>query len=364
MPLTIPNRWELARLESTRVKQPVSHGPFQGFVMQGAFLLGRAKALIGSVAGLPKGNGSVSLFYVKAPGDRVVLIRVLLNEGTGTADRATVNARIVDSGGSTAGAELAGSGTSPLDGSVSIECARTDVRLPAAQERYWDVSSLTVGTRYEVKATTANSSGTAQGIYSLSAYVIPRESTDPASNPSTEPGVSEPFVLPRNPVFAGSASSSGDVGQGTERIVRTLDQARTAAGRYPLQIATVQTTTHGWSTSSGSFAAPDWNFAGSGTTPRWVTRARRLYSTSTANTVTAVIRYQPHNGSTDCHARFTRASDGTNFDVTCPAANNVATGTVSLKTSESNQEEAWTITVKTDAGTAYFFNFAFVDAES
>lgn len=364
MSLHVPNTWPHVPLEATRVRYPVGAGPLGDLVAQGAFLLGRNKAIVGNVSGLPRANGTVSFWWLKEPGDKALLVRVLMHRGAAAGARATVASSIRTTAGVDTGAGTL-SGTTTRHGIEPIECSRTDLRVPSPHERVFDVSSLTVGTRYEIRVTTASSSGTAQGIHSLDVYAIPRDAMNPQSSPSTEPGVSPPFVMARNPIFAGSASTAGDAGQGTERLVHVMDQVRSQTRRYPLQIATIQSTTHAWSRTNVAFGDLDWKFAGGAGVPRFTTRAKKLYAAGTDNALQASVLYSTSSGAATGTLRLTRESDGATYDVTLPGSTSFtnATGSVFLETGGAEGEDSWTLTGKATAGTLYIAGIALYDNE-
>jgi hypothetical protein len=364
--LTVPNRWPHVPLEAARIASPVASGVFGDMISQGAFLLGRNKAILGSLSGLPKANGTISLWYIKEPGDKALLVRVLLNEGAAAGASATVATSLRTTAGADTGVGTLSGTTSRLNGTDAVECSRTDLRLPTPHERVFDVSTLTVGTRYEIRVVTASSSGTAQGLHSLSAYVIPRDALDPAGAPTTEPGVSPPYAMARNPIFAGSATTAGDAGQGTERIIYVLDEARAKSRRW-MQMATLQSDTYAWARTAAGFAVLDnWRYSGGAGDPRFTTRAKRLYGTSVENTLQAIVHYRTTNGAATGVLRIARESDAATIDVNLAGSTTYTSATAALlfATSDTDGEESWTFTASCSAGTLYIAGIAFRDNET
>jgi hypothetical protein len=360
--LTVPVHWPHVPLEAPRVGNPVSSGPMGDLVSQGAFLLGRNKAILGSVAGLPKANGTVSLWYIKEPGDIALLVRVMLHEGAAAGARATITASIRTTGGVDTGVGTLSGTTSRLNGTDAIECSRTDLRVPTPHERIFDVSTLTIGTQYEIRIVSASSSGTAQGIYSASAYVIPRDAMDPASAPTTEPGVSPIYTHAGNPIFAGSASTAGDVAQGTERFVKVMEDIRIKSKRWQ-QIATVQSTTYAWSRTNTAFGNFDWKFSGGSGVPVFYTKPKKLYTTATDNALTCIVLYSTSSGAATGTLRLTRG-DATTYDVTLTGSTSFTNAAETIALSTTGSFDSWTVTGKVTAGTLYIAGIALVDSES
>lgn len=322
----VPTDFRANRFGALRVAGPVSHIAGSAWSDELAWLLGRATHEVASLTRLPSALGTLGIRYAPSPGAVGLLVLVRPNPGTSLGDRMTIAAAY---GSSSA---LAGT-THMLDGSTARPCVTSADRVPDTYYTVFDVSGETVGTAQELTVTSASSSGAPLGLYSVRVAEIPRSAIDPANDPTTDVGLNYVWPRPGNFIYAGQ--EAGDAADGMERLIGQLGQARTNVKRY-LQWSTLDNDTYAAVTTSATFADPNWHFTGAGTTPRWYTRAKRLYSTSTTNVVKARLRYK--SPTKDLIVRFAVTPAGgstTNYDITCPASGTytTATGDVQLDTS-------------------------------
>jgi len=356
-----PDHHVASSFPGVRIARPVGFPVGGVWVEQLGYLLGYCKHEVASVTRLPTVNGTTAIRYVRSPGAVALLLCVRPNVGTSVGDRMTVSPSVGGAG------TLAGTST-VLDGTTGIATATSTDGTPDRYFRYFDVSGLTVGTGYELVVTTASHTGTSKGIFSMRVEEIARVTTDPVGAPSTDPGVA--WVWPRggNYLFSGSASAASDGGAGFERIIGQLDDARSKVRRFPLNICSMDSDANAWSTTSAAFANPTWNFTGAATRPRWYTRAKRLYGTSTANQLTARVRYKSAGGELQVRIITTPVGGAaTNNDIVCPLAaahGTIATGAVTIATSGTNQEAFIEIEEKVaGGGTAYVSAISLHDNE-
>lgn len=368
MPRAVPAAWPNVPLRAARVAAPVASLFGSDLGGQLTWLQGAPKTIVGSVAGLPLANGTSHLRYYKSPGAIALLVTVLPNHAAAAGTAMDVTTTIRDNTGADTGADTLAGTTTVLDASSPIGCALTTTRHLSLYQRYFDVSALTVGTPYELRVVTAtNGGGTSRGVYSISAYEIPRPAFACESSPSTEPGVNAVFATAGNPIFAGSGSTSGDVAAGMTRYIHEFDAIRANVKRFPINVCALEDTTHSWAVTSAVFADVPWGFAGTGTTPRFSTRTKALYATgATDNTLEVRARFST-SGAGKLTVRLIRESDGTTYDMTATSSAGVwteATWAAALQTTATGHGDAFTVQALVGSGTGYLGALSVYDAEA
>lgn len=357
MSVVVPTRAPLQFMAAARVARPVSQPCGEAYTGVMHFLHGRCKSIVGSVSGLARTNGDVRLSYRHEAGARALLVHVSLNDGTDATARAIVDVQLNGSSSALGGT------TSFLNNSSVLACPTSRSRVTQVYEKYFDVSGLTVGTVYDLLVSPSTSAGTPQGVYSVAAYVVPRDSMDPENNPSTDQGTAFYFCRGWNPIFAGSASTAADTGGGTERLVYEMDRRRKYATTYPLQLATIENDTYAFQTTSAAFA----NLTNLDSVS-FRCMATRLYTTATGGTYQARIRYKSAGGNGTIRFATTPVGGAaTNYDITLTtsAAYAWATGAVTLGTGGTNQEVDIAIQAKVaGGGTLYIDSIALYSNES
>lgn len=360
MPQPVPDIYLPSYFSACRVGRPVASAVGLTWAEQVGYLLGRNLHEVGSATNLPAALGVCAFRYARSPGAQALLVQVRPRPGTAAGDRMTIAAAV-------GGAGALANTTHMLDGSTSRPCAMAGDRIPDIYYTIFDVTGLTVGTAQELTITTAGASGTPLGIYSARVAEIPRAMLDPATNPSTDAGLN--WIWPRSPnfLFAGTAATTADAGAGFERVMGQLDSGRTKVRRYPMNWCTLDNDTYAASTASGVYADLNWHFSGAMTTPRWYTRAKRLDTSATANTLQARIRHKAAAG--DLTVRIITTPVGgssTNNDVTCASSGTytTTTGAVTIATDGTNQEAYIEVQAKIAAGTGYVSAISLHDNES
>lgn len=323
-----------------------------------AFLHGTCKQIICSSAGLYRNTtyGNIRYSYKHEPAAKAVVVVVRLNDGTDATASLTCQVGI------NAVTTVLGGTSTVLDGSSTLYAPTSRSRVPQAYVKYLDPSGLTVGTVYDLLIAPSTVAGSPRGVYSVSAYVIPRDVFDAENNPSTDQGSA--FYFPRgwNPIYAGSDTDAADTGGGLERYVYEMDRRRKYAITYPLNLARNEIDADAYSTTSAVFATLT-NLS----TASFRCRATRLYTTATVGTYQARVRYKSAGG--DGVLRIITTPVGgssTNNDVPLATAAGYGwtTAAVTIDTSGTNQEADITIQAKVAAGTLYIDSLAVYSNES
>jgi hypothetical protein len=197
----------------------------------------------------------------------------------------------------------------------------------------------------------------------VSAYVIPRDAFDAENNPSTDQGSA--FYFPRglNPIWEGSASTAGDSGSGLERYVYEMQRRRQYMTTYPIHLVRNEVDADAYQTTSAVHATLT-NLG----TARFRVRATRLFTTATAGTYQARVRYKSAGGNGTLRFVTTPVGGGaTNNDITLTtsAAWAWATGAVTIATSGTLQEADIAFTgLVAGGGTLYIDTISLYSNES
>lgn len=350
MPQPIPERGSTFQLANAIVGNPVSAYHGARLVQDTAFLLsGNAQSITDSPLD-SLSAGDVSVFYVRSYGIQALLVGVELLEADG-ASRITVT--VTNNGSALTWIQANG-----LDGTLALQAPAATTTVPLF---YWgivDVTGLAVGTTYRLRFAWSATGGQLSRVV---AREIPLAASAPEADPLTEPGVNAAWPARRPNVSArGTGLVNGGVSTaGAYGFIRLQDQLNYARARWSTfrQNVYFEDDTYAPQTASTVFANLTW--ANGGTyLPAWYTRARRLYGTTVGTAVAETARvYVRYKCTAASGATLRIISDGNNNDLALATAAGYTTldaGTVTLKTSGTNQRVAIGINAKVlSAGTVY-----------
>jgi hypothetical protein len=358
MPTTVPQTPAAAELRRLAVGQPVSSAHGQRWASDLAHLLAHAvePVFARSFPLITAGSNTVRVPYARSPGVQLLYVAVELHPAA-AGDAGTIALTLT-------GATLLAGSSSELDGAVSIRCETTRARFGVIHDGYLDVSGVTAGTIQDLAVAWTASVGS-NGIYRLHVAEVPLLDVDPAGAPSTEVGVNGAWPAPQNRL-CDSAGGVTTVGHGFARVIAQLDKARAGMKRH-WSIATIEHVSHALTRTGAGMGALTWQ--GGSYSPVFRLRARRLYTTATANAYTLRVRYWMSDGATT--ATFRAIINGANSDLALTNKNGVGnagalTMATTVPTSTVDQDVGITVEAEITAGAGilYVDMVALIEAET
>lgn len=274
MPLNIARQPAPQRLDSLRVRNPISAGHGVTWAQELEFLLGYCTERVGSTWLPNRGAASTAASYVyaRSPGCRALLVACSLYPNTpGTHSKVTVTL-----GGAPCTWITAGGGGAPgrLDGSQDVYAPDGTALRTVPVIGLIDVSAVTVGALQELRFQSDSFS-----LEYIHAAELPIADADPIGSPTTEVGVLEPDT--RDPIVDGTAS----VGYGLQRLLDQVIDARMAVRRH-WNVAAFQDTSRSLQATT---LAPAWVDS---LTDVLLMRTRRLYASGTTNAYKLAVIYR------------------------------------------------------------------------
>lgn len=368
MPLPVPDRPSPFRLSAVKVGNPVARRHGQRLINDLAFLHAyNVQSIADTSLDYDTGGTTpldLSVFYARSPGAQALLVGLELIE----ADSAQATCTFTDD----AGDPLDWLVHNGLDGSRALAPPPATTSIP---QQYWgvvDVSALpTDGTLQRLNLEYVRTSAAA-GVRRVFAREVPQAQVDPAGDPTAEPGASPAWPDYRPGVLnaaTGLVDGSATSNLGWVRLHDQLEQAR-LYWRAWRQWCYWEFDAFAPTTTSTSYGAFTWGIGGT-YTPKWWTRSRRLYGTTTgtavAETVNAVVRYKC-TAASGGHIRITTYDGTTSVDNDFAVANSAAyataaLGTLPLPTNNTDQRVRVMVTGKVDsAGALYVPNITLYSA--
>jgi hypothetical protein len=285
MPAAVPPAPEYAQLGGLVVGRPVKAGDMRHLSRELLFLLGRCLPVVSSQVYSGALGQKVVVAYNRTPGAQVLLAELEFSNAN-SSDTAFVGAVVASSGT----VSVIETGRHVLDAATSTDVTtRTQVKRDTYRV-HLDVTGLTVGTTvYLAFIVSDTKAGDAQ-IYRITLAEVPIATASPADTPATEVGLDAAWPQARNAIVAGDTSQK----LGWVRAFGQLAKARAEVRRH-FQLSCAETaSTATWRTETNA-AGTAFPF-GLGNNPTWRVRARRLYTTATANAYTLRARYYAPSG--------------------------------------------------------------------
>lgn len=348
---TATSRWaQQGDLLSYVVRQPVSRAHGLRGVNELGFLTcwAGAQPIVDSYiltnSGTAPSSGTVPVPYKRGPGERVLLVEVVL-DGTARGSRGTLT---VTSDGTVSWITGAQGG---MDGTTQLAGSSVTLINEPVHRGFLDVSQLTVGTLYELRFNWTNGNATI-GIKKLKVIAVPLVAADPTGAPTDEPGLDGSWPDVNRKLIDGTGSTPS----GFRRWVATLDQARSQVRRH-ITLCAHDVNAYAWSTTSASFVQGP---------PLVTMRPRKVYEPGAADNVyTFVVTYRTSDGSTTGEARVTETStNSATATLTASTSRTTATATFNSDTSPSSTDLTFEMRRTSGSGTIYISGFALIENES